>query len=230
MGVRVDLRDGFGQLTLDRPLAAHAYTRQMLDALADGFAQLAKEASVIWIGSTGDRAFCAGADLHELGAASPTDALDLRSQQVFDGIARSPVVSVCAIQGPAVAGGCELALACDLRVVGPGARLRLPETSMGLIPAAGGCTRLTQLVGQSVAKQVILAGHELSAEDCGRLGLAIGPVADVHAEAEALCRRLVGRDPIALRLAKQVIDGDGGTTSLGAERVAEALLYSRRPQ
>jgi enoyl-CoA hydratase/carnithine racemase len=232
MPIHVAIHERVGALTLDRPRKAHAYDTPHLRALAAGLAQLVADGAVaVVIGSTGDGAFCGGADLDALTGKGPLDALDLLSQRVFDEIARAPVVTIAALHGAAVAGGCELALACDLRVVGPKARFTLPETRLGLIPAAGGCTRLPRLVGPSVAKQVILAGRSLSAEDAARFGLAIGPVDDARAEARALAERVVAHhDPVALRLAKGVIDADDDQASLQAERVAEALLYARRAE
>lgn len=229
MPVHTAIDDGVGTLTLDRPRRAHAYDRAHLLALQAGFAQLAAEVSVVVVQSTGDRAFCGGADLKAMKRATPLDALDLLSQKVFAELADSPVVTIAAVQGAAIAGGCELALACDLRVVGPNARFALPETALGLIPAAGGCTRLPRLVGQSIARQVILAGATISAEQAVRWGLAVDPVAEnAKAAALELARTVARRDAVALRLAKQVLGADGRTTSLGMERVAEAVLYARK--
>jgi len=160
--------------------------------------------------------------------ADPLDALDLFSQKVFNNIARSPVVSIAAVQGAAIAGGFELTLACDLRVVGPNARFELPETALGLVPSAGGSTRLTRLVGPSLAKQVILAGRSLSAEEAFHFGLAIQICPDPRAAALALAEQIQTRDPVAQRLAKSIVDGAEDTESLQAERVAEALLYARK--
>lgn len=229
MAVRVERVDGVGLLTLDRPQKAHAYDRAHLEALAAGFAELEGSVPVVVVQSTGDGAFCGGADLHELREVDPLAALDLRSQAVFTRIARSPVLTIAAVHGAAVGGGCELALACDLRIVGARARFALPELAHGLTPAAGGCTRLTRLVGPSIAKQVILFGHTLDADAAARCGLALGPVEDPRAEAKALAlRQVVERDPLAARLAKQVIDRSEDPASLEAERVGQSLLYHRR--
>ena len=229
MAVLTTVVDSVGVLTLDRPDRAHAYDRAHLLALRNGLAQLAAQVQVVVVRSTGDRAFCAGADLKELGEVAPTDALDLLSQRVFAELADSPVVSIAAVQGAAVAGGCELALACDLRVVGPQARFSLPETALGLIPAAGGCTRLPRLLGQSIAKQVILAGEAITADQAVRWGLATGEVTeDAHKAALELARRVATRSALALRLAKQVMARDGRTDSLAAERLAETVLYGDR--
>ena len=142
--------------------------------------------------------------------------------------AASPLISIAAVHGAAVAGGCELALACDLRVVGPQARFSLPETDMGLIPSAGGCTRLTRLVGPGRAKEVILGGMSIDAQTALAWGLAGRLADDPRAAALALGQRIAERDSVALRLAKQIIDRDEDPRSLAAERLAEALLYSRR--
>ena len=229
MAILVELQDSIGLLTLDRPERAHAYDRAHLDAIASGLEQLLPAARAIVISATGTRAFCAGADLRELAAADPLSALDLHSQRVFTRLARSPVPTIAAIQGAAVAGGCELALACDFRVVGPRARFRLPETALGLLPAAGGSTRLARLIGTARAKEVILAGTDVDAQTALAWGLATRLDDDPLQAALALAQTLAARDPVALRLAKQILDADEDPRSLAAERLSEALLYHRRP-
>lgn len=228
MAILTELRDTTGLLTIDRREKANAYDRAHLDGLREGLDALAATARVIVICSAGDRAFCAGADLGELHAADPLDALDLRSQRVFNHLAALPVPTIAAVQGPAVAGGCELTLACDLRIVGPNARFSLPETALGLIPSAGGCTRLTRLIGPSRAKQVILAGASLDAETAVSCGLALKLASDPLAAALALALDLAKRDGVAMRLARQIIDAGEDRSSLDAERVSEALLYARK--
>lgn len=214
---------GVTTLLLNRPAKAHAYDRALLDALAEAIA--AASGAVLVIGSTGKGAFCGGADLGALADADPLSALDLRSQQVFDALARAPQVTIAAVHGAAVAGGCELALACDLRVGGPRARFSLPETSLGIIPSAGGCTRLPKLVGVPRAKEVILGGRQVDAEVALSWGL-LNRLSDAPlAEAQAWGQEIVARDPVAGRLAKMIIDG---ADSLSVERIAESVLYSRR--
>lgn len=230
MPITARVQDGVGVLCLDRPHRANAYDRAHLDALERALDELVGAgARALVIEAAGTRAFCGGADLDELAAHSPLDALDLRSQRVFDRIARCPLVSVAAVHGPAVAGGCELALACDLRVVGAAATFSLPETALGLVPSAGGTTRLTALVGPSLARQVILAGRVLDAQQAVASGLAMELAPDPRARARELARAIATRDPLALRLAKELIAGDDAA-GLRGERLAEALLYSRRPE
>lgn len=223
MFLNVERRDAVTTILLDRPGKAHAYHEKMLRALETQLDRL--ETPVLVIGSTGDRAFCGGADLDAMKGVEPLSALDLLSQRVFDRIARSPAVSVCAVQGAAIGGGCELALACDIRVVGPRARFALPETSLGLVPAAGGCTRLPRLVGAARAKQMILCGWSIDADTAVTWGLAAEKSDAPLERAHAIASGLADRDPVALRLAKGLIDGVDG---LAAERVTEALLYLRR--
>lgn len=229
MSVRISRSGRVGQLVLDRPDRAHAYDHAMLDALLAGATELAASCTVLVVSSIGQRAFCGGADLRAMPAATPLDALDLRSQRVFTALSRLPPVSIAAVQGPAVAGGCELALACDLRVVGPRASFSLPETRLGILPSAGGTTRLARLVGVSRAKALILGGDQLDAPTALASGLANrladDPLAEALAWAEAICLR----DPAALQLAKATLDAEESAASLARERTAEAILYSRRP-
>jgi enoyl-CoA hydratase len=228
MAILTEIAGPVGRIILDRPRRANAYDRQHLDAIGSSLASLEAECRVIVITSTGAGAFCGGADLAELATASPLSALDLRSQQVFNQLAASRCVTIAAVHGPAVAGGCELALACDVRVVGPAAAFRLPETALGLLPAAGGTTRLTRLLGAARAKQVILLGDTISAQQALDWGLAARLEDAPRAAAMALAATVAERDPTALRLAKLLIDADESRASLMAERIAEALLYSQR--
>lgn len=228
MPVRSLVRGRIGVLTLDRPERAHAYDRALLEALLDAARALAAEVPVVVVESTGSGAFCGGADLDEVRAASPLAALDLRSQRVFTEVARLPAVTVAAVQGAAVAGGFELAMACDLRVVGPRARFWLPETKIGILPSAGGTTRLARLVGVSRAKEVILGGREIDAAAAFAWGIAHRLAEDPRAEALSWAEEIAGRDAVALRLAKEALDADESDAALARERALEAVLYSRR--
>jgi len=229
MGVRVERKGAVGLLLLDRPEKAHAYDRAHLVALGAGLEALEGDVAVIVVGSTGDRAFCGGADLNAMKDATPLDALDLLSQRTFTRIARSPVITVAAVQGAAVAGGFELALACDLRIVGPNARMSLPETSLGIIPSAGGTTRLTRLAGPSISKQVILGGRVLDAEAAVHCGLAMEMAdAPIERAVELAAQLAAQRDSEAQRMAKNIIDRSEDRSSLAAERSSEAILYARK--
>ena len=160
--------------------------------------------------------------------ATPEDAARLYSQEVFTRIARSPMVSIALIEGLAIAGGFELALASDIRIVGKQARFRLPETELGIIPAAGGCTRLTRMLGPSIAKQIILAGQDISAQQAIHWGLALDGGDNPGDAAQQLSHNLSHREPRALTHAKNIIDEHAERVSLQKERSAQSELYALR--
>ena len=118
MGIQSEIIDGIGHIRLDRPEKANAYDRAHLVAFRDAIRRLSAAVSVVVVSSTSERVFCAGADLDEMKQATPMDAKNLLSQAVFTELARAPMVSIAVVNGPAVAGGCEIALAADLRVIG----------------------------------------------------------------------------------------------------------------
>ena len=212
-----------GRIILDRPKKAHAYTEEMLELLSISIRQL-EPLPIIVIESTGDAAFCAGAGLSELRARTASEAHVLKSQRVFQQLATSNSISIVAVQGAAIAGGFELALACDFRVFGPSAYCKLPEVSLGLVPSAGGCTRLRELIGVARSKELVLAGKSLDAATAYRWGIANRVNDNPRAEAYRWAEQLSENDPVTLRLAKQLIN----SPSLARERVSEAILYGRQ--
>ena len=223
--IRYNFSAEIANIFLDRPQRAHAYTPDMLLELQQVLEKLNNQ-TVCIISSTGEKHFCAGADKDTLSGRKAEDALTLVSQKVFDFIARSDTIFIAAMNGPAVAGGCELALACDLRVAHPRTFFSLPEVSLGLIPAAGGCTRLVKLLGTSIAKGVILGGGRISSEQAERWGLVHRISAEPLEEASKWAQEILKKDALALRLAKSVLN----EPSLLAERLAEALLYERKKE
>jgi enoyl-CoA hydratase/carnithine racemase len=216
------------RLVLDRPERAHAYTHDMMRALSAAVAEASGAgARVVVVHSTGEGAFCGGADHASRAATTATEALALPAQAAFAALAAAPFLSIAAVQGPAVGGGFELALACDLRVLGPRAAFWLPELSLGFVPAAGGLSRLPALLGGALAREIILGGARLDATAAARAGLgtpADDPLAAALARAVALAPRL---DPLALRLAKAHLDRTPAA-GLPAEALAAALLYQRQ--
>ena len=228
--IQVEMGEPVSVLTLDRPERANAYHQPMLNALDRALAELeeARRVSVVVVRANG-RAFCGGADTQELRARGPLDALELTSQRVFRRLAGLPQVTIAAIQGPAIAGGFELALSCDLRLAAPEARFALPETALGIIPAAGGTQLLPRLVGVAKAKEIILAGKELSAEEAARLGLVAEVVGagELRSRAWDLAQSVASRSPLALRLAKEAIDGGfRGQSGFAAETLSQALIVA----
>lgn len=211
-------------LELNRSTKANAYTPSMLTAMDTCWDRIEQHARIAIIQSTGDGAFCGGADLVEMNNVQAEDALDLFSQRLFNRIATSKVISIAAIHGAAIAGGFELTLACDLRVASKNAWFALPEVSKGLIPAAGGCTRLTTLMGPSISKGVILGNAKIMAAQALQWGLLHRIDDNPRGNAFDWAQDLITRNPLALRLAKQVLQAP----SLEKERLAEALLYEQK--
>lgn len=214
-------------ILLNRVEKANAYHTPMMVELQTTLEAIAASQTVravILVGS-GSRSFCAGADLNELGTRNHLDAMRLLSRSVFDSLARLPMPTIAAINGAAFAGGLELALACDLRLCVSQARFSLPETKLGLIPAAGGVQRLADVIGTPRAKQLILFGQEIDA-DCARAwGLVSHVTDDLEAEALKWAELASQKDPLANRLAKLNMAShyDGRL-----EAVSQALLYNQR--
>ena len=231
--IRFEREGQVGLLLIDRSAKANAYTDAMVrtaDGILDRILADATVRSLV-ITSAADGWFSAGADLGEIRSRSEEDGFTIPSLALFDRIEGLPIPVIAAINGPAVAGGLELALACDVRIASPGARFALPETRLGILPAAGATWRLPRAVGQPLARQIILFGRELSGEEAVQAGLAdfLVPDDELLEEARAWALLAAARDPLATRLAKEALARAHGSTT-GREFVEEcqAQLYSRQ--
>jgi enoyl-CoA hydratase len=169
--------------------------------------------------------FAAGADIAELNARGRDEALQRINSRLFDRISRLPQPTIAAINGPAIGGGAELAYACDIRLAVHGAYFSNPEPNLGVLAAGGAGWRLTELVGRSVAKQILLGGYRLSAEDSLRVGLVAELVApdDLLPRAHEVVDSLVRQSPLALRLTKLVVDA--GAAHPLVDDLAQAVLF-----
>ncbi len=222
-----------GYIEIHRPEKANAYNQSLLNELAYTLDQMEADNSIytLIISGSGDRSFCAGADLDEMKNKDYTEALNLSSSKIFSAIASYPKVTMAAINGAAVAGGLELALACDIRISSENGRFFFPETKIGLIPAAGGTQRLPKIVGIARAKELILAGNVWSAEDALSFGLVseVVPFDKLLPRAQKWSEEIGQRDLLALQLAKKAIDSvDSHSFGYNFEKIAEALLYQLR--
>jgi enoyl-CoA hydratase/carnithine racemase len=208
--VRLEVKDGIGTIRLERP-PMNALNTQVQEELraAAGAATADPEARALVVYG-GEKVFAAGADIKEMAemgyAAMATRAGALSS--ALDALARVPKPVVAAITGYALGGGCELALACDWRVAADDAKLGQPEIKLGIIPGAGGTQRLARLVGPARAKDIVLSGRMVEADEALRIGLVdrVVPAADVYDAAVALVRPYVDGPGLALRAAKLAID------------------------
>jgi enoyl-CoA hydratase/carnithine racemase len=208
--VRLEVDGGIATIRLDRPPmnALNVQVQEEVRAAAAEAGSRSDVSAVIVYG--GEKVFAAGADIKEMVAMSYADMI-VRSgalQSSFTAVANIPKPVVAAVTGYALGGGCELALCADMRVCGDNAKLGQPETSLCIIPGAGGTQRLSRLVGPARAKELIFTGRFVDAEEALRIGLVdrVVPAADVYTAARELAGSFVGGAAIALRAAKEAID------------------------
>jgi enoyl-CoA hydratase/carnithine racemase len=224
--ITVDRRsDGVAVVRLDRP-KANALSLAMAAQLEAAAADLVADppgAVVIW---GGERIFAAGADVTEFAGPDEARAVNAQMRRALDAVAAIPRAVIAAITGYALGGGCELACACDLRIVADTARLGQPEILLGIIPGAGGTQRLTRLVGISRAKDLVLTGRQVDADEALRIGLAdrVVPAAVVFGQAVELAAQLAAGAVIAQGLAKRSIDA-GHDRQLADALDIEAELF-----
>jgi len=217
-------------LTLNRPHSRNALSFATLLELRGHLADL-KADSETWLvvlTGAGDKAFCAGADLKERRTMDEAQVQEFVAniRATMDDIAALPQPTVAIMQGHAFGGGCEMALACDLRVIDQAAQIGLTETGLGIIPGAGGCARLPRLIGTARAKEMILLAQRLTANRAFEIGL-VHQVADAGSAlgmGEKMVAALLKNGPLALRAAKKAIDG-ALDTDLKSALALEAKCY-----
>jgi enoyl-CoA hydratase len=226
--VVVERDEPIAVVLLNRPKQLNALSEPLMDQLVAALRELDEDESVrcIVLGGS-ERAFAAGADIGELAEASAIDLLFARRVERWDAIRSLWTPLVAAVSGFCLGGGCELAMACDLIVASETARFGQPETSLGIIPGAGGTQRLTRAVGKALAMDVILSGRMLSAEEARAAGLVARVVAREAwlQEAKRVARAIATKGPVATRLAKEAVDrAYEGALGFGLEH-ERRLLY-----
>jgi len=219
--LKLERQDGVATLTLDRPGALNALDPTTLRALRATLRELDGDPDVraLVVTGAGERAFSAGADIAAMAAMKPEEgvAFSRLGHETMAAVEMLGVPVIGALNGVALGGGLELALACDLLVAGERARLGQPEINLGLIPGFGGTQRLVRRVGLGRARELVYLGKPISAEEALRIGLVdrVVPGDRVRVEAAALAAELAGKPPVALRLAKRATaiapDVDGAT-------------------
>ncbi|MBM6871381.1 enoyl-CoA hydratase-related protein [Pseudoflavonifractor phocaeensis] len=200
---------GVAVLTANRPEKRNAMNDLSWREVNEFFtwADTAPEVKVVILTGAGDKAFIAGADIGSLAVKKSTDCLGGAAQKALDKIESCAKPVIAAVNGYAFGGGCEVAIACDFRVVSENAVFALPETGLGILPGAGGTQRLARLVGLGRAKDVILLGRKIGAQEAVQIGLATKcvPQAELLAEAGKMASKLIAKGPVALRIAKRVV-------------------------
>ena len=207
-----DVRDGIAVLTLNRPKVLNALNAVTLEELRTAIQAIRDDETVraALLTGAGEKAFAAGADIQELAQADGIDGRDLalRGQAIFRSIETCGKPVIACINGFALGGGCELALACTLRIAAENARLGQPEVKLGLIPGYGGTQRLSRLVGKGVALQMILTAEMISAADALRIGLVNEVVSpdQLMPRGEAIARTIANMAPLAVRYSLEAVD------------------------
>ncbi len=215
--LRRELADGILTLTLSRPEARNALDLAAVEALHAALDAAEKDPAVGVIvlagasqeGQPAERqVFISGADIRQLRERTPADAFKAINSALFRKIADFPKATIAAMAGSAFGGGLEIALACDLRVAAAECRYGLPETGLGILPAAGGTQRLPRLIGLGRAKEMILTGKLLDGTEAERIGLVTKavPCVQVASAAREMAKTVQARGPLAVRLAKRALD------------------------
>ncbi|MGH7463784.1 MAG: enoyl-CoA hydratase/isomerase family protein [Longimicrobiales bacterium] len=206
----LDTSDNIATITINRPDKRNALNAVVRRELIEALDHLLDNevARVIIITGAGGKAFVAGADISEFAERTPLEQREaMQGRRVFDELAAYPKPTIAMINGFALGGGCELALACDIRVAARSARFGQPEIRLGLIPGGGGTQRLPRLVGAGRALRMILTGELVDAEEAYRMGLVdiLVEDAELQARTHELARSMAAHSPIALQLAKRAV-------------------------
>jgi len=223
--------DGIATLTLNRPKVRNALNAALLDALSHALHAAEADTSVraIILTGSGEKAFAAGADIGELSAVPNSvvgAALSRRGQAITRAMELLRVPIVAAVNGFALGGGCELAMAADIRIAGENAAFGQPEVNLGLIPGYGGTQRLSRLVGRGMAQYLCLTGEVINAQEALRIGLVqrVVPLADLIGEARRVAGLIAAKAPLATAAAKRAID-EGIGLSIAEGLAIEALHF-----
>lgn len=233
------IRDGVAILTLNRPTALNAMNRDLIEALAHALKELedAPDVHAIILTGAGEKAFCAGADIAGMQDMAPHQAMEWgrRGQALGTLIENHPKLVIAAVNGYALGGGMELAMACDWVVASPNAKFGQPEVRIGVVPGFGGTQRLTRHAGRQVAKWMCTTGEQIDAETAHRLGivLRIAPQDKLVDECVKMVAPVAANAPIAVRLVKELVH-QGANIPLDAacalELDAFALTFSTKDQ
>jgi enoyl-CoA hydratase len=224
--------EGVALVTFDRPETRNALDEQMVDELRSALRELAAAPgtrAVVFTGA-GGKAFISGADIAELRERRSADALRRINNGLFREIEAFPHPTIAAIRGYALGGGCELAMACDLRVCGASAVLGQPEVALGIIPGAGATYRLPRLVGLGMARELIFTGRRVDATEAKAIGLVnrVVPDDDVVAEALRLAAAIAANSGLAVRFAKMALNHHHEMSidaAMAFEANAQAVLF-----
>ena len=226
----LEVENGVALLTINRPKALNALNSETLAELNTCLAELENndEVKVVILTGSGEKSFVAGADISEMVNATPAEGrkMGLLAREAFGRLENMPQVTIAAVNGFALGGGCEISMACDIRVASDNAKFGQPECGLGILPGFGGTQRLPRLVGKGRAKELIFTCDMISADDAFSMGLAnhVVPQAELIDYCKAMAGRIMKNGPLAVALAKQAIN-TGSDTDLDSGLKLEANLF-----
>jgi enoyl-CoA hydratase len=231
--VRTDVSESIGTLTIDRPEVKNALDLDTVNQIRDALRQFETDASVgaVIITGAGETAFVSGADINAIRARGRDEGLAAINSSLFSDIERFPRPTIAAINGYALGGGCELALACDIRICADSAKFGQPELGLGIIPGAGATQRLPRAIGMGRAKYLVLTGETIDAKQALEWGLvtAVTPASQLQIRARELAKKILRQGPLAARLAKLALNASARVdldSGLLIETLAQAVCYS----
>ena len=228
--VLYEKRDGIAYVTINRPKVLNALNTPTWKDLRTAFENARDDVAVrgVILTGAGNKAFVAGADISELAhvAAFEAEQSSRFGQEVLDVIENLGKPVVAAVNGFALGGGCETAMACTIRIAADSAKFGQPEVTLGLVPGGGGTQRLPRLVGKGRALQLILSGETISAQEAYRIGLVneVVPAAELIPRAEAILKKIASNAPIAIKLALEAAN-KGAETSQSEGLLLEAAYF-----
>jgi len=228
--VKTEVRDGILFLTIERPKVLNALNAATVEEIYKVFADARDDNNVkaIIVTGGGEKAFVAGADINELAQKTPMTGKETseRGQFIFSFIERFPKPVIAAINGFALGGGCELALACHIRIASEKAQIGLPEVTLGIIPGYGGTQRMARLLGKAKALELICTGDRVGAAEAERIGLVnkVVPADQLMSAAEEMARKIMSRGPLAIRAAIEAVMS-GSEMPMQEGQFLEATLF-----
>jgi enoyl-CoA hydratase len=210
--ILLEKKDGIAYITFNRPKVLNALNRKTVEELQDVLLEVRADESVrvLILTGAGEKSFVAGADIGELAVQTPVNGKEfsLFGQSVFHLLETMGKPSICAINGFALGGGCELALSCTIRIASKTAKLGQPEVKLGILPGYGGSQRLARLCGKGVAHELCLTGEMITAEEALRIGLVnhIYEPAELIPGAEAMAKKIIANGPVAVKFTMEAIE------------------------
>ena len=228
--LKFEKKNQIAYITIDRPKVLNALNMAVMEELRRAFADAKQdpEVRVVILTGGGEKAFVAGADIGELSVHNPVSAKEYThgGQAIIDAIENLGKPTIACINGFALGGGCELAMACTMRLASENAKLGQPEVKLGLIPGYGGTQRLPRLVGKGVAMQLVLTGEMITAQEAHRIGLVneVVPAGELIARAEAIAAKIIANAPLAIQYAMEAVN-HGLDLPLAEGLYLEATLF-----